>query len=853
MRTLVVVGHGMVAHHLIETMRDRRLLRRWRVVVFGEEPRRAYDRVALSSLFADLEPADLTLDRDVAATEASGVEIVSGDAAVSIDRDARTVATASGREVAYDAAVLATGSYPFVPPVPGTDLPGVFTYRTVDDVEAMKAWAARPGVDRGAVLGGGLLGLEAAQALLSLGLETDVVEFAPRLMPQQVDEGGGAVLAGLVSALGPTVHTGAATEEIVAGGDGCVASLRLSDGSAVDAGMVVVAAGIRPRDGLARSAGLEIADRGGVVVDAGCTTSDPCVYAIGECAHAAGRTWGLVAPGYRMAEVVADRLAGGDATFAAVELNTKLKLLGVDVASVGSVQSATHPPGAEELTYADPLSGVYKKLVLSADGTRLHGAVLVGDATGYGALCQMLAGTMPVPERPESLILPGGDDGATIGVTSLADEAVICSCHGVTKAMLCTAIDGGAICEIGELKAATKAATGCGGCAPLVADVLHAELDAAGIERTDAMCEHFEHSRQELFDIVRTEGIATFADLLARHGHGRGCEVCRPAVASIFASLGVASHVLDGEHAALQDTNDHFLANIQKDGTYSVVPRIPGGEIAPEKLIVLGEVARDFGLYTKITGGQRVDLFGARVDQLPAIWQRLIDAGFESGHAYAKALRTVKSCVGSTWCRYGVQDSVTLAIDIELRYRGLRAPHKIKGAVAGCTRDCSEAKIKDFGVIATDAGWSLYVCGNGGMVPRVATLFAEDLDRDTLLTYLDRFLMFYVRTADRLERTATWFAKRPGGIEELRRILVDDELGICSQLEAEMERHVDSYRCEWRAALEDPSTAARFVSFVNAPDAVDPEVVFVPERGQIRPARPEERFLSGPTVEVELS
>ncbi|HEX2291044.1 MAG TPA: nitrite reductase (NAD(P)H), partial [Pseudonocardiaceae bacterium] len=313
------------------------------------------------------------------------------------------------------------------------------------------------------------------------------------------------------------------------------------------------------------------------------------------------------------------------------------------------------------------------------------------------------------------------------------------------------------------------------------------------------------------------------------------------------------SHILDGEQATLQDTNDHFLANLQRNGTYSVIPRIPGGEVTPEKLIVIGEVARDFGLYTKITGGQRIDMFGARVEQLPAIWRRLVDAGFESGHAYGKALRTVKSCVGTDWCRYGVQDSVGMAISLELRYRGLRAPHKLKSAVSGCARECAEARSKDFGVIATETGWNLYVCGNGGFRPRHADLLVSDVDTETLVRTIDRFLMFYVRTADRLQRTAPWLEDMEGGLGHLRDVIVHDSLGICAELDAAMEAHVAGYSDEWRGVLEDPDKLARFTSFVNAPGTPDPTIEFVQERGQPTPAhrRPGQPvMIAGPKLAV---
>jgi len=389
------------------------------------------------------------------------------------------------------------------------------------------------------------------------------------------------------------------------------------------------------------------------------------------------------------------------------------------------------------------------------------------------------------------------------------------------------------------LKKETKAATSCGGCGPLAKQILDAELKKRGFEVKNHLCEHFNYSRQELFHLARIGNLRTFDAIVVKHGQGRGCDTCKPAVASILASCW-NEMILKPKHAPLQDTNDHFLANLQKDGTYSIVPRVPGGEITPQKLIVLGEVAKKYGLYTKITGAQRIDLFGARVEQLPLVWKDLVDAGFESGHAYGKALRTVKSCVGSTWCRYGVQDSVAMAIDIENRYRGIRSPHKMKMGVSGCTRECAEAQAKDVGVIATEKGWNLYVCGNGGMKPRHADLLATDLDDRTLIKYIDRFLMFYIRTGDRLQRTSVWLENLEGGIDYVRKVVCEDSLGIGTELEADMQKLVDTYECEWKKAINDPEIMKRFRHFVNSDDP-DKNVVFVTERGQIRPARPGER------------
>jgi nitrite reductase (NADH) large subunit len=832
---VVVAGNGMVGHKLVETLLDRDGGAGVAITVFAEEERVAYDRVALSSYMSGATTEDLTLVRP---GDYDPINLHLADAVASIDRGAKTVTSLSGRTVEYDVLVLATGSSAFVPPIPGNDLPGCFVYRTLDDLDAIRAAARDKKV--GAVIGGGLLGLEAANALKALDLETHVVEFAPRLMPLQVDDGGGATLRAHIEALGITVHTGASTQEVAAGADGRVAQMRFADETFLDVDVLVFSAGIRPRDQLARDCGLEVGERGGVVVDGACRTSDPSIYAIGECALAEGRIWGLVAPGYDMARVAADQILGGEQTFGGADLSTKLKLMGVDVASFGDAFATSD--GARAITFDDPVNKIYKRLVVTEDGTRVLGGVFVGDASAYQMLLQMARGDMPTPEHPEQLIFPALDGAvASVGVGALAETATVCSCNNVTKGAICSAVADNGITELAELKACTKAGTTCGGCVPMVTDLLKDELRKAGVEVNNNLCEHFAYSRQELFDIVRIHRVVSFSEVLASHGSGLGCEICKPAVASMLASMG-GGYILEGEQATLQDTNDHFLANIQRDGTYSVVPRVPGGEITPDQLIVIGQVAKKFGLYTKITGGQRIDLFGAQVHQLPMIWQRLIDAGMESGHAYGKALRTVKSCVGSTWCRYGVQDSTSMAIRLELRYRGLRAPHKLKSAVSGCTRECAEAQSKDFGVIATERGWNLYVCGNGGMRPRHADLLAEDLDDDTLIRYIDRFLMFYIRSADRLERTATWLNKLDGGIDYLRRVVVDDVLGIGAELEAEMEHHVATYECEWTATVNDPARLARFRTFIND-DAADPNVVMVPERDQVRPAFPHEKSL----------
>ncbi|MFI6638182.1 nitrite reductase large subunit NirB [Streptomyces sp. NPDC050504] len=838
---LVLVGHGMVGQRFLEALAGQPGARdAWRVTVLAEEPRPAYDRVHLTSWFSGTTPEELSLCADGFIAE-HGIELLLADPATAIDREARTVTTRSGRTLAYDALVLATGSYPFVPPVPGHDAPGCHVYRTIEDLEGIRADAGR--ARTGAVVGGGLLGLEAAGALKALGLRTHVVEFAPRLMALQVDEGGGEVLRRKIEDLGVRVHTGAGTQRVETGEDGRVRAMTLSDGTELAADLVVFSAGVRPRDQLARECGLPVGERGGIVVDEHCRTADPAVWAIGECALAAdGRVYGLVAPGYEMAQTAAARLMSGEGRFTGADTSTKLKLLGVDVASFGDAHGATE--GSLDVLYANSRDGVYKKLVIGADGALL-GGVLVGDTDAYATLRPLAAGGAPLTAPPEQLVLPAGREPVRL---ELPDEAVVCSCNNVSKGEIRAAVRTGGRTSVPEVKKCTKAGTSCGSCVKLLSSIVTDELAASGVETAAGLCEHFTRTRAELYEIVRVKGIDSFARLVDEHGTGEGCDVCKPAVASILAGL-AGGHILDGEQGALQDTNDHFLANLQRGGSYSIVPRVPGGEITPEGLITIGEIARDYGLYTKITGGQRIDLFGASVDQLPPIWKRLVEAGFESGHAYGKALRTVKSCVGETWCRYGVQDSVGLAIELELRYRGLRAPHKIKAAVSGCARECAEAQSKDFGVIATSTGWNLYVGGNGGMTPRHADLLAADLDRETLLRTVDRFLMFYIRTADRLERTAPWLERLDGGLAHLRAVLLDDALGICADLDELMARHVETYQDEWAATLADPDRLRRFVSFANAPGTPDPTIRFAPERGQIRPARPGEP-IAGPALEV---
>ncbi|HNR05935.1 MAG TPA: nitrite reductase large subunit NirB [Saprospiraceae bacterium] len=821
---IVIVGNGMVGFKCCEKLTGR-APGRFQITVFGEETRPAYDRVHLSDYFSGKEEASLYL----APAEwyaGQGIQLHLGDPVCQINRQSKTVDSFKGKSVPYDLLILATGSAPFVPVIEGIEKKGVYLYRNLEDLDLIESRAAKS--QKGAVIGGGLLGLEAAKALLDLGLrEVSVIEYASRLMPRQLDEMGSQILMEKLKTLGLNILLGKNT--VALEGDPGIRQLLFSDGTGLDTDLLVISAGIRPRDELAQMAGLETGTRGGIVVDENMQTSDPFIYAVGECALHKGMIYGLVAPGYDMAEAACCHILDQPKPFAGYDMSTRLKLIGVDVASFGD--PFANGSQADVITIHHGPEGVYKRINISKDGKNLLGGILIGDASQYNLLVQTVRNKVILPAQPEDLILGDRGNAVSGGLGSLPDEALICSCESISKKSICDAVRFEKCENVESIKRCTKAGTGCGGCVPILKDLMTETLKAEGKYIRNRICEHFEYSRQELFDLVKLYQIKTCNEVLSRFGSQDGCEICKPVIASILASLWNEMPLRSGNGTA-QDSNDRFLANIQKGGSYSVVPRIPGGEITPDKLVAIGLTAKKYNLYTKITGGQRIDLFGAHLHDLPLIWEDLIAAGFESGHAYGKALRTVKSCVGSTWCRFGLHDSVSFAIRIEERYRGLRAPHKIKSAVSGCIRECAEAQSKDFGLIATEKGWNLYVCGNGGSKPQHALLLATDLDEQTCIRYIDRFLMFYIQTADPLTRTATWLNKMEGGIDYLRNVVIRDSLGLAAQWEQEMDQHVASYQCEWKVAIETPEIRKRFTHFVNAPGEKDPTLDFEPMREQ---------------------
>ncbi len=828
---VIVVGNGMVGYKFCEKFISKSGHENYQITVFGEEPRRAYDRVHLSEYFGGKSADDLSMST-LSWYEENNITLNTSELITDINREHKTIHTHLEKIHSYDYLVLATGSAAFVPPIEGVDKEGVFVYRTIEDLDAIMGYAKkikRNGSTEAAVLGGGLLGLEAAKAVYDLGLNPHVVEFAPRLMPRQLDKGASDMLQSKIEELNISIHLNKSTQYIA--GEDAITGMMFEGEKLLKVDMLVISAGIKPRDELGRVSGLEVGVRGGIVVNNKMQSSDPFIYAIGEVALYNHMIYGLVAPGYEMADVAAEQILGNAKTMReTIDMSTQLKLIGVEVASFGDpfIENDT----VTAIVYENKFSGIYKRINVTKDGKTLLGGILVGDSSDYNSLFQIYSNAMALPKNPEDLILGSrGGEFTAMGANDLPDTAVICSCENVTKGALCCSITDGTCETLSDVVKLTKATTGCGGCKPMVVDIVKATQKSLGKEVKDVICEHFAYNRQELFDIIKINKFTNHNEVLGVVGKGDGCEICKPVLSSIFSSI---YNDTANKHVTAQDSNDRFLANIQRNGTYSVVPRMAGGEVTAEKLIVMGQVAQKYNLYTKITGAQRVDLFGAELNDLPAIWKTLIDNGFESGHAYGKSLRAVKSCVGNAWCRYGMDDSTTFAIELENRYRGIRSPHKLKGGVSACIRECAEARGKDFGVIAVEGGWNLYICGNGGANPKHAVLLAEQIDKETVLKYMDRFLMFYIRTAGPLVRTSTWLEKLDGGLDYLKEVIINDSLGIVQTLEEEMQGLVDTFECEWKQVIENPELMKRFNHFTNSDDR-DDTLEYIPLREQKMP------------------
>ncbi|SGY20621.1 BQ5605_C016g08108 [Microbotryum silenes-dioicae] len=908
---IFVVGLGMVGIAFIEKVLNLDQDKRYFIRTCGEEKHLAYNRVGLTEYFQHRNVEDLYLNDPnwYAEQEPDRFAFHVGEQVTLIDSKSKTVSTSRGNTFSYDILVLATGSGAGLPPYVSIEqaekTTGVFVYRNIADLESIMDYAELSHISRASVVGGGLLGLEAAKAVYDMPGVPDVSILIRQNYPlnRQLDPSAGELVLRKIENMGVKVLTQCEPQAITTrtdeNGQEVFTGFTTSDGEHIESDLTIFAIGIKPRDDLAAASGIRCARRGGIDVGDDLMTSEQDIYAIGECASWRGNTYGLIAPGVEMADILAFNLTqtAGHAPrkMNDPDLSTKLKLMGVDVASFGDyfadermvkdieaaekkkvevgVEIASSKPSRRKkgprdtkndpikcLTYHDPFSSTYKKYIFTADGTHLLGGIMIGDVASFTKMVSIVKKKKKLDCPPSEFIMgakkEGEDDGA-----DLDDDAQICSCHNVLKGAIGACIKDGCT-DFATLKSKTKVGAGCGGCVPLATSIFKAEMKKAGHAANNDLCTHFKMGRTDLFQVVKIKQLRDFATIIATVGAGKdrqGCEICKPAVASILSSL-YNEHVMLPQHHGLQDTNDRFLANIQRNGTFSVVPRMAGGEVTPEKLIALGQVAKEYGLYTKITGGQRIDLFGAQKRDLPDIWEKLIAAGFESGHAYGKSLRTVKSCVGTTWCRYGVGDSVGLAIDLENRYRGVRSPHKFKGGVSGCVRECAEAQSKDFGLIATDKGWNgefpdpktcpndlfelmrpvspkyaVFIGGNGGANPRHAHLFAKDVPPTKVVRIIDRFLMFYIRTADRLVRTAPWVEKFDGGIEKLKKILLDDELGICGDLDREMDALIGTYKDEWAAAITHPELRKSFKQFANTDErrvGIEP----ITERGQNRPA-----------------
>jgi nitrite reductase (NADH) large subunit len=767
-RRLVVIGNGMAGMRTVDELL-KRAPERWDITVFGAEPQVNYDRILLSSVLAG--------EKDLAAIEinslawyaANRIRLFTGDPVVLVDRQARTVMSESRRVEAYDALLIATGSRPIVPPLPGLDLPGTCAFRDIADVQTMIEASER--YQRAVVIGGGLLGLEAANGLARRGMNVAVVHLMDTLMERQLDAEAGKLLQKALDERGISFFMNGQTEEIF--GTTRVEGVRLADGREVPGDLVVFAIGIRPNTDLARSAGLDI--NRGILVGDDMRTSDPTIFAVGECVEHRGKTYGLVAPLWDMAKICADHLAGDGHTvsdYNGTALATRLKVTGIDLFSAGAFQGDEI---SDEVLFRDPARDIYKKLVIRDD--RLVGAVLYGDVRDGGWYFQLLRDGHTLGGLRDTVIFGQGVAGAdpSAAVAALPDEAEICGCNGVSKGKITGAIAAQGLTSLDAVRAHTKASSSCGSCTPQVEALLALSLGNAYAKPQGATpmckCTGLDHASVRLE--ILAQRLKTIPEVQQALGWATqdGCHSCRPALNYYLLCAWPGSYRDDPQSRFV---NERMHANIQKDGTYSVVPRMWGGVTSAKELRAIADVVDRYQIPTvKVTGGQRIDLLGVRKEQLPDVWRDLNAAGMVSGHAYGKALRTVKTCVGSEWCRFGTQDSTAMGIALERMTWGPSHPHKVKLAVSGCPRNCAEATIKDFGVIAVDSGWELHVGGNGGIKVRATDFLCKVSTEAQVLEYCAAFLQLYREEARYLERTAPWVERV--GLTHIRQHVVEDE------------------------------------------------------------------------------
>jgi nitrite reductase (NADH) large subunit len=766
---LVVVGNGMAGMRTVEELLKQPSGRRFRITVFGAEPHPNYNRILLSSVLAGDKSMDEIVINSRDWYAENGITLVTGDAVTRIDRGDKLVVSASGLKVPYDRLLIATGSKPVAPPIPGLNLPGVCAFRDIADVEKMLAAAQTH--KRAVVIGGGLLGLEAAWGLKQRGMQVALVHLMPTLMERQLDEAAGRLLQRDLDGRGIAFFTNGQTEEIV--GAERAEGVQLADGRFVPGDLVVLAIGIRPNIDLAKAAEMEV--NRGIVVDDTMRSSDPGIFAVGECVEHRGNTFGLVAPLWDQAKVCAAHLAGdAEALFASRALATSLKITGVNIYSAGELSAASEQD--DEITLKDDRKGVYKKIVLREG--RVVGAVLYGDVADGPWYLKLMQAREDVGALRDRLIFGQAvalaASGAPVGpdFAAMPDDEQICGCNGVCKGAIASAITTKKLTSLGEVRAHTKASASCGQCTSLVEGLLAFVAGDTVKTKKKTICDCTEAGHDEVRQAILAENLKTMDAVRRRFAwkKAEGCFKCRPALNYYLLCAWPGEYVDDAQSRFV---NERVHANIQKDGTYSVVPRMWGGLTTPQELRAIADVTEKFNIPTvKVTGGQRIDLFGVKKDDLPGVWKVLGDAGMVSGHAYAKGLRTVKTCVGSEWCRFGTQDSTGLGVKLEKMCWGSWTPHKFKMAVSGCPRNCAEATIKDLGVVCVDAGYDIVVGGNGGIDVRVTDKLVQVKTEEEVLEYTGAFMQLYREEAHYLERTAPWIARV--GIAYVKQRIVED-------------------------------------------------------------------------------
>lgn len=803
---LVVIGNGMAGARFVEEVIARGGRDQYDIAMFGDETYGNYNRILLSGiLVGEHNEHDIVLN-PLSWYEENGIRLHIGVHAGWIDRTAKAVYAPGGIAEPYDKLVIATGSRPFIPTMDGvwspdsTLKPGVFVFRTLDDCEAIMHYAATS--RRAAVIGGGLLGLEAARGLVHLGLEVDVIHLASFLMESQLDLHAGELLQSTLEATGARFHLERATRTVL--GDDKVTGLAFRDGSTLDCDMVVISTGIVPNVELAKTAGLTVQRAIVVNNDMSCR-NDPDIYALGECIEHRGRTYGLVSPIWEQARVLADVLTGRDphAAYHGTRVSTKLKVMGVELTVMGEKDSLA---GDEIVEYNEPRRGVYKKVIIREN--QVAGAIMLGDGTTAPRVQQLFDRAGAIPENRAALLFSIAGEETGLDVAGLPDETQICNCNGVTKGKLVAAVHSG-LRSLKMLCDGTRAGTGCGSCKPQVQAIL--EFAAGGMVMDDPSAHYYvpgvPMTKPQLVAAIKEQGLRSVSAVFAALAGGKEDPGSKVGLASLLKTIWGRAY--EDERDA-RFINDRVHANIQKDGTFSVVPRIYGGITSPEQLRRIADVAERHEVpMVKITGGQRIDLLGISREKLPEVWQ---DLGMPSGHAYTKAFRTCKTCVGTDFCRFGLGDSTGLGTKIEERYQGIESPHKMKLAAAGCPRNCSEATTKDIGVVAIEGGrWEIYIGGAAGSrVRKGDVLCVVDSHEDALL-YMGRFIQYYRENAKYLERTYD-FVERIG-IEYLRRLLVEDTEGDCARLDQEIQAAVDAYVDPWLEA-ETPVHPAQFARLV---------------------------------------